>query len=297
MKISECMSGRDSTAIRYLYIIVGSIIYSLGLRVFITPHNLYTGGVMGFAQILRSALVMYTSVSIPEGFDVSGIIYYVINLPLLILAYKSISKVFFLKTLVATTVITVLTSIIPITSPIISDRLTSCVVGGIIVGVGIGLTLKFGGSGGGFDIVGMYLTKRYSDVSVGKVNLIWNICLYLICAFMFNIETAVYSIIYSAVNSFTLDRMHDQNIMMRAMIFTKVDGISETIMGELHRGVTEWQGDGAYTHENEHILVTIISKYEMISLRRIVIEADPHAFITYDRISGIDGNFQKRLQA
>lgn len=287
--------AQESDFLKYILVFLGSAVYTAGLILFVTPHNLYTGGIMGFAQLLRSAIVMYTPIVLPEGFDLSGIIYYIVNIPLFVIAYRSISKTFFIKTVLATTTITVITSLIPIPAPIISDRLTSCVVGGLIVGVGIGLMLKYGGSGGGLDIIGMYLTKKYTDASVGKVALTCNICLYVICAIMFNIETAVYSIIYSAVSSFTLDRIHDQNIMIRAMIFTKQDGIPELIMTELHRGVTEWQGDGAYTHESEHILVSIISKYEMNHLRRLVLEKDPHAFITYDRVASVDGNFLKRL--
>lgn len=286
---------RESNLVKYLFVMFGAMIYTTGLIMFVTPHNLYTGGIMGFAQLIRSAVTMYTPVSLPEGFDLSGIIYYIVNIPLFIIAYKSISKTFFFKTVLATTTITVMTSLIPIPAPIISDRLTSCLVGGLVIGISIGIMLKYGGSGGGLDIVGMYLTKKYNDASVGKVALACNICLYIICAFMFNIETAVYSVIYSAVSSFTLDRTHDQNIMIRAMIFTKKDGIPEIIMQEMNRGVTEWQGDGAYTREAEHILVSIISKYEMNHLRRLVRSADPQAFITYDRVASVDGNFLKRL--
>lgn len=289
------IKAQESGFVKYLLVVFGAVVYTAGLILFVTPHNLYTGGIMGFAQIIRSAIALYTPISLPEGFDLSGIIYYIANIPLFIIAYKYISRTFFIKTVLATTTITVMTSLIPIPAPIISDRLTSCLVGGLIVGVGIGFMLKYGGSGGGLDIVGMYLTKKYTDASVGKVALTCNICLYVICAIMFNIETAVYSIVYSAVSSFTLDRIHDQNIMIRAMIFTKQDGIPEIIMSELNRGVTEWQGDGAYTHEAEHILVSIISKYEMNHLRRLVLEADPHAFITYDRVASVDGNFLKRL--
>ena len=285
----------NSVLFKYLMVILGGALYSVGLTLFITPHNLYTGGVMGFAQILRTLAVMYLPIAIPETFDLSGIIYYIINIPLFIIAYKDISRGFFFKTLVAATTITVLTSIIPIPAPIIENELTSCIVGGLVVGAGVGFMLLYGGSGGGLDIVGMYLTKKYPDASVGKVALICNVVLYTVCAAMFSIETAIYSIIYSAVSSLALDRIHYQNIMIRAMIFTKVDGIAEPIMSELGRGVTAWEGSGAYTHEGEHILVTIISKYEMSAVRRIVLERDPHAFITYDRITSVDGNFLKKL--
>lgn len=286
---------KDHAINRYIMVIVGAVMYAVGLVLFVTPHNLFTGGVMGFSQIIRSAVTMYTPIRLPADFDLSGIIYYTINIPLFIIAFRSISKTFFVKTLIAATTITLLLSFIPIPAPLIADRLTSCIVGGLIVGVGTGFMLLYGGSGGGLDIVGMFLTKRYTDASVGKVALIGNIVLYMICALMFDFETAVYSIIYTAVSSITLDRIHHQNILMRAIIFTKVNDVAGPIMNKLGRGVTEWTGEGAYTGEAEHVLVTVISKYELGQLRRIVLEHDPHAFITYDRIDGVDGNFLKKL--
>ena len=295
MKKEIQLTARQSNISKYLLVLVGAAMYSVGLTFFVTPHNLFTGGIMGFAQIFRSALAMFTPINLPEGFDLSGIIYYLINIPLFIIAYKVISKNFFFKTLLATTAITIILSIIPTPAPVVADKLTSCIVGGLIVGVGIGFMLRYGGSGGGLDIVGMYLTKKYTDASVGKVALICNIILYILCALLFNVETAIYSIIYTSVSSLTLDKIHYQNIMIRVMIFTKEDGVAEPIMKKLGRGVTEWQGDGAYTHEAEHILVSVISKYEMNQLRRLVHEIDPHAFITYDQISSIDGNFKKKL--
>lgn len=285
----------QSEAVKYVLVILGAAMYSVGLTMFITPHNLFTGGIMGFCQIIRSVLRLYTPLQIPESFDLSGLIYYILNIPLLILAFKSISKRFFIKTLLATTTITLIMSAIPVPAPILTDRLTSCIVGGLVVGCGVGFMLRAGGSGGGLDIVGMYLSSRHTDASVGKVGLLCNIILYIICALMFNFETAIYSIIYTAVSSLTLDRCHYQNIMIRVMIFTKVDNVADPIMNKLGRGVTEWTGDGAYTRESEHILVSIISKYEMAQLRKIVKDIDPHAFIVYDRISSVDGNFLKRL--
>ena len=79
------------------------------------------------------------------------------------------------------------------------------------------------------------------------------------------------------------------------MIFTKKDDLAEPIMDKINRGVTEWEGAGAYTMESTHILVTAISKYEMSLIKRIVHEYDPKAFVIYNKVYGIDGNFKKKL--
>lgn len=288
------LSRRDTLS-KYVNIIIGSVLYSFGIILFITPLNLFSGGAMGLAQLIRDVLVNIIGLNIPPNFDLSGILYYVINVPLLILAYKRISKHFFIKTIISVTAITATLSLFSINELIIDDTLTCCVIGGLLSGIGTGLVLRSGGSGGGLDILGMYLTKNRADASVGKVSLIFNVILYTLCAIMSDIPTAIYSIIFSAIGSFTIDNLHSQNIKMQALIFTKVDNVAQPIMEKLGRGVTEWQGDGAYTHESTHILVTVISKYEVLQLRRIVLSIDPKAFISYTQISGVFGNFAKKL--
>jgi len=280
-----------------LMVAFGAAIYALGVTVFITPLNLYAGGVAGFSQLIRTILIDFIKLPIPAHIDIAGILYGILNIPLIILAYRKISKSFFYRTLIAIIVTTAIMAFIKLDTPIIDDYLTSCIIGGIVSGVGVGIMLMYGGSGGGMDVIGMYLTQKNSDTSVGKVALIFNFVLYTLCAVLFDIQTAIYSIIYSAVNSIATDRMHYQNIMVQVLIFTKKEGVADPIMKELGRGVTEWMGDGAYTKESEHILVTLISKYEINRISKMVRKIDPNAFITYSKISRVDGHFIKKLQA
>ena len=281
---------------KYCIIIFSAVIYSIAISVFVNPLHLFSGGIMGLSQLIRSILTEYLHVPLPERIDISGIIYYLINIPLLVLAYRKISRSFFIKTLVSTTIITIITSLIKINTPVIEDTLTSCIIGGLLAGIGVGLALMAGGSGGGMDIVGMYISMHKNAASIGKVSLVFNLILYVLSAILFDIETAVYSIILTIVNSTATDRMHYQNIMVQAMIFTKKDNVADPIMKDLYRGVTEWQGDGAYTKEDTHILVTMISKYEVNRLSKIVRQVDPHAFVSYSQVTRIDGNFLKKLQ-
>ena len=95
--------------------------------------------------------------------------------------------------------------------------------------------------------------------------------------------------------SLIIDKIHYQNINTTAMIFTKKKCIDDRIMKEMHRGVTQWQGKGAYTNEDSLILVTVISKYEISQLKKIVKEIDPKAFIIFNDGMDVTGNFEKRL--
>lgn len=279
---------------KYIIVILGALIFCLGVNLFIVPVGLYNGGVVGVSQIIRTLIRNY--ISVPNNFDVSGIINFTLNIPLLFIAYKSISKKFFIRTVVSIVAQTVFFTFISIPSvPIIDDRLTACLIGGIITGAGIGITLKAGGSGGGIDILGVYFTKKYSEFSVGKLGMIINAIIYGVCAVLFELPTAIYSIIYTTFFGLIVDKIHYQNINTTAMIFTKAKNIDKRIMSEMGRGVTLWNGYGAYTGEDTLILVTVISKYEIGQLKRIVNDIDEKAFIIFNEGMNVVGNFEKRL--
>ena len=204
---------------RYFGALAGAVIYSLGINLFIVPVSLYSGGIMGFAQVIRTVLVEYLHAPF-QNFDVAGVIYYLINAPVLLLSMKRIGRRFFAKTVMCVTTVTVLLSVIPIPKqPILpEDTLACCVIGGIICGVGMGLALKCGGSLGGTDIVGMMLIKWRRDFRVGRVNMAVNVVLYGVCLFLFNVPTVIYSLIYAFVSAFAIDKVHAQTINVEVRV-------------------------------------------------------------------------------
>lgn len=206
---------------------LGAVLFAFGLNVFIIPLSLYNGGFMGIAQLLRTFLVQVFNLSLGHT-DIAGFIYLLINVPLIILAWSKMGKNFFFRSVVTIVIQTIAMTALPVPEvPIIDDYLTACVIGGIIAGGGSGLTLRGGSSGGGQDILGIYMTQRFPGFSVGKVSLIINIFVYGICLFMFNIEVAIYSLIYGVIYSLACDKVHVQNINVSIMIFTKNWGFPE----------------------------------------------------------------------
>ncbi|MFG6327244.1 MAG: YitT family protein [Lachnospiraceae bacterium] len=280
---------------RTLGCIFGALLYAVGVNLFIVPVSLYTGGLMGICQVIRTILVDYFNLNV-GNVDIAGIIYYVVNIPIFFVAMKKMGKKFLAKTLVTVTAMTVFLSVIP-SEIIIDDRMASSVVGGILSGIGIGIPLRMASSGGGMDIVGVLLIRWKKDFSVGKVNLLVNIFLYSACLFMFDIEIVIYSVIYAAVFSIAMDRMHAQNINMAVNIITKADtkAMEQEIFEELGRGVTKWQAVGAYTNEKEQMLYIMLSKYEISRLKAVVHKYDPYAFIVQNEGVRIDGNYLKKL--
>ena len=283
---------------RYFGALAGAVIYSLGINLFIVPVSLYSGGIMGFAQVIRTVLVEYLHAPF-QNFDVAGVIYYLINAPVLLLSMKRIGRRFFAKTVMCVTTVTVLLSVIPIPKqPILpEDTLACCVIGGIICGVGMGLALKCGGSLGGTDIVGMMLIKWRRDFRVGRVNMAVNVVLYGVCLFLFNVPTVIYSLIYAFVSAFAIDKVHAQTINVEVRVITKKkdEEMEKEIFSELDRGVTKWEAVGAYTDEPVHVLYILASKYELSQLKNIVYKYDPHAFVVIDEGVSEIGNYKTRL--
>ena len=284
--------------LRLVAAVVGELIAAAALNLFIVPLHLYTGGILGVCQLART--LMQTQLGINFGsYDIAGILYFLSNIPILLLAYKTLGKSLVFKTLICTVAYSLFYSIIPIPSaPIVDDYLTACLLGGILAGVGSGIVLTCGGSGGGLDIVGLCLSKRGSSFTVGKFSLTFNAFLYAACLLLFTPEVAIYSVIYNFFTSMVLDRMHQQNISVQALIFTREDEslLGHFIMEKLGRGVTYWNGTGAYTGDNIHVLCVCLSKYEIEELLHAVHSIDPHAFLTVQEGTRVYGNFRRKVE-
>lgn len=273
-------------------ILLGGFLYALGLNQFVVPYQLFSGGVPGLAQLLSIPLGKLLG----SGFNVSGLVYWVLNLPLLYLAWKDLGKSFFFRTLLGSGSISLFMSLLPVPAvPLLEEELVSVVLGGLISGAGIGVILILGGCGGGTDILGVWAARRFRGMSVGKLSMGLNVVLYCFLLLYFDLETFVYSLIFMLFFSFALDKTHYQNINVRLMIFTKTDGIDREILSRTGRGVTEWGGIGAFTHEGTHVLITCINKYEYNMFLELVHTIDPAAFVIADENVRISGNFEKRL--
>ena len=274
-------------------IIGGSLLYALGMNLFLTPLHLFSGGGVGLAQLITLFLENLIDVG---SFNLYGIVYMLINIPLLFLAYFQLGYKFFIKTLIGSGAISLFITLVPTLSvPIVEDYLTAVLIGGIACGAGVGLILIAGGSGGGIDVIAMWAAKKLRNASVGKISLYFNVLLYAVMLFLFDAETVIYYLIYTVIFTLILDKTHYQNINVRVMIFTKKDGIDRAINVRTGRGVTKWDGCGAYTKESTQILVSCINKYEVNEMMDLVHSIDPQAFIIVDENVTVNGNFEKRL--
>ena len=284
--------------LRIVSAVVGELIAAAALNLFIVPLNRYTGGIMGVCQLIRTCLQTLLGVTF-GAYDIAGILYFLVNVPILLFAYKSLGLGLVAKTIICTVSYSLFYSIIPIPSaPIVDDYLTACLLGGILTGIGSGIVLTCGCSSGGLDVIGLCLSKRGSSFTVGKFSLTFNVFLYTACLILFSPEVAIYSVIYNFFASMVLDRMHQQNVNVMALIFTHADEhiLGQFIIDKLNRGVTYWNGTGAYTGQGVHVLCVSLSKYEIEELLHAVRSIDPQAFLTVQEGVHVYGNFRKKLE-
>ena len=280
-----------------LWAIVGVVFFAIAYRWFLVPEGLYSGGFTGISQLIKLPLTEILHIPMPESIDVTGMIFWCINVPLFVLGYKSIGKKFLYRTIIAVCIQSFLLTTIPAPKePLLDDILLNCIIGGALSGWGVGITLRAGGSGGGTDIVGMYCAKHYPEFGVGRLSVMMNLCIYVIAAVRYDIEVAAYSMVFSFVAGIMVDRIHFQNIKVSVFIVTKNRELGEKINRGISRGVTSWNAWGEYSHSEEVMHMVVVNKYELQALKKLIRQEDPNAFVQIMSPDMILGNFEKRLE-
>ncbi|WP_106766317.1 YitT family protein [Paenibacillus faecalis] len=265
----------------YLAIILGGIVIACGFNLFIIPHHLLSGGVSGVA-----ILISYFS-----PFNIS-IMYFVLNIPILIAGWIKLGKRFVWLSILSVLVVTLLLEIIPVQA-VAPDMLLSAVFGGVLVGLGGGLSFRVGGSTGGFDIIGSLVT-RHRDFPVGNVLVGMNTLVILAVAYLeqdWNIALA--SMLSMYLTGKVIDLVHISHIKVTLFIVTdKTEDLLEKLL-KRPRGVTKIRTEGAFTHKEKDMLMTVTTKYELAELKAIITETDPEAFVNVVETIAVMGQFRR----
>ena len=273
---------------------IGIIIFCLAINLFVQPADLYSGGVLGLAQLCNKLFDHIFDIT----FNVTSLIYLLMNIPLFILAYKKISKSFCSRTIYAIILQTILLFLIPVPDkPLVEEVLTNVLVGGTLAGVGCALILSSTGSTGGTDIIGIVLTNKYPAFSVGKFAIAFNTIIYGISGIVYGVSTMIYSIMYSIVENMSLDKLHEQNISSSALIFSKnkPNEILKFIKNDLKRGATWWKGTGEYDRTDTYVVYVVLSRYELHKLEKYIKVTNQKVFLTKSDFVQVEGDFAKRL--
>lgn len=271
--------------LRYFMIILGSIIYTVGLDVFLVPNNIIDGGVVGISLMASSI----------TGLSFSFFVV-VVNLPFLYLGYKLIGKRFTIATLFGVVCISVISLFMHNIAPLTIDPFLASIFGGIILGIGVGLIIRNGGSLDGTEIVAIIMDKK-STFSVGEIVMAFNLFILGAAGFVYSWNSAMYSLIayfiaYKMID-ITITGLEESKGVM--IITDEPDAIREVLMYRLGRGVTVLFGEGGYSKQPKKVLYSVVTRLEITKLKDIVYEKDENAFITITDVHDVfGGQFGKK---
>lgn len=271
----EIPMAQTTSAVRprdIFYVIIGAILLGFSLAAFTVPNKIATGGLTGFATIL------FYTIGLPVGGTIFAGNIILISLQAYMIGKRSAWKTL-LSIIITSATIEILMNIVHLKG-LTTDPILACLYGGIISGVGIGITFKAGGTTGGMDIVSQILHFRY-HVPVGDVILISNVFVTAFAGYAFGPELALYGLITVFFSSKVIDAvLEGMSVFRSVMIITHhSDEIGWAIIEDLHRGVTKLDGTGLYTGLKTTILMTAVRRKEMPILRQIIHEYDPNAFV------------------
>ncbi len=276
-----------------VFICLGSLIFCFSINIFLLPLHVYSAGFVGISQLVRDGI--WFVLGHRTSFDIAGIINFILNGTLLLFAYKKLSAYFVKMTIITLTFQTFFFAIIPIPSNLtVKDIFTTLIIGAFLGAVGTALIFKGHGSGGGIDIIGLYLTQ-INRSSVGKIYLLVNSFVYLICLIFYSFSTAVYSFICSVFLSFILDRLNEQALEICVLILTGNTEMEQQLVARFSRGVTYWKGYGAYTSEQKMVCISVITKDNLKEFLKFVKQVDPEAFVVVTNNINVHGNFSKNI--
>jgi uncharacterized membrane-anchored protein YitT (DUF2179 family) len=260
---------------------------------FLEPAGLISIGLTGVSQILNR-LFVGLNVNIPIG-----VFNFVLNIPVLLYGYKHVSPRFVLFSVLS--VITqsiLLLGFIPTPNLGINpetDTLFMSIIGALGVGASIGIALRFGTSTGGIDILAQVLNLK-KGISIGIISMMVNISLAIIAGgiMLGKWDVTLYTFIYIILSNIVVDKIHTSyNYLRIDVVTTKGTEVSKSLIDGMHRGCTLLNAKGAYTNEDKHEILMVISSYELDKARRIIHSIDPSAFIMVLPVKRIIGAFFK----
>jgi uncharacterized membrane-anchored protein YitT (DUF2179 family) len=267
-------------------VIFGSLLSAVSLNFFLIPANVYASGFTGVSQLLASILQEYTPIPIS-----TGILLFVLNIPVAYLGWMRVGKRFTLYSFISVAATTFFLEVLPIKA-VSEDILLNAVFGGVIAATGIGLTLKWGASTGGLDIVAMILS-RMKDRPIGAYLFVLNSVIILTAGLIFGWEKALYTLVTLYVTSRIIDAIHTRHEKLTAMIVTsKGRELQRAIHQQMVRGITRVPAKGAFTDSDKEMLIIVITRYELYALEQTINEIDPKAFTNVVETAGIFGFFR-----
>ena len=267
----------------YVMITLGLFCYAFGFTAFILPEKIVIGSVTGLSSLIHFAV----------GWNVA-VTYYVINIILLCIAFRSVGKQFVLRTIIGATISTIFIGTLQpmFPSPIVEGQpFMNVILGAVLCGLGLGTVFTHGGSTGGTDIIAAMVAK-YSTISFGRTMMYCDVLIICSSWLLFHsIDKIVYGLIFMVIYSVAADRVinNTRQSVQFMIISKKWQEIADNIIQEAHRGCTVLEGTGWYTKANVKIVMVMCRKHESVHIFRIIKQTDREAIITQSNVNGVYG--------
>lgn len=270
---------------RVVMLMLGAVLMAVALEIFLVPNQIIDGGITGISIMLSKIFHIKL-----------GILLTLLNLPFLIIGYKQIGKTFALSTLFAVIVMSIGTVLLHPVKPLTVEPLLAAVFGGTILGVGVGIVVRYGGSLDGTEIVSILVSKRL-PFSVGEFVMFINLFILTSAGFVFGWNNAMYSLIAYYIAFKMIDVTMEGLDQSKSVwiISDKYRDIGDALTERLGRGVTYLEGEGGFSGENKKVIFVVITRLEEAKMKSIVEDWDEDAFVAVGNIHDVKGGrFKKK---
>ena len=267
----------------YLGMAVGAIIAAFAIEEFLVPCTILDGGIVGISIIVSTLTGLRLSM-----------LTIIFNIPFLLIGMRSLGRKFIIKSATAMFIFSWALDFFAKLGNATSEYLLAVSFGGVLLGIGVGLVIKFGGCLDGTETVAILLNRKFK-LPVGQIVLIFNIIIYTVAGLLFGFERAMYSLLTYFITSKILDIVETGiNQAKAAMIITDhADDISRQIYDKLGRTVTIMEGEGLVSGKKV-VLYCVLTRFEIMELREIIDNLDTSAFIAISDVSEIIGKHIKK---
>ena len=270
-----------------LFIVLGSAMFALGFDLFLQVHHINVGGVSGIGQILTEVL----------GIGSVALWSVIINVPLFLLAIRSVGRNFFLGSLAGMLLSNLFLTLFSYLPAPETEPLLAALYGGVLAGGGLGLVFTAGASTGGTDVLARLLRPKFPGLPIGRIMLLLDLVVIVLTAVVFrDVNKALYCAVTLYVSSIALDAVvYGLDFSTVAMIVSdEYETIGRAICEKLDRGVTVLDGRGFYSQKEKQVLLCAIKKRQAAELKRLITDIDPDAFVILQESHQVLGEGFKR---
>lgn len=272
---------------RCFFITIGAMLMGISLEKFLIPYEIIDGGIAGISIMLSHLTPLPLSVLL-----------FVINMPFLVVGYRQLGKAFAYSTLYGITVLSLTTAFLHHSDPFPDDKLLAVLFGGILLGMGVGLVIRYGGCLDGIEVISIMISKKMK-ASVGTIIMVFNVVIFIVAGFVFEWSSAMYSIVVyylaSKVIDIVVEGLNESKSV--TIISQKYAEISQEIIKKLGRSTTLMHATGGFSGQDVKVIYCVVSRIELSKLKSLVQLKDAQAFIAVESVADVVGGSYSRQGA